>query len=215
MYDYQNLDAALAGHRVDDYGPSMTRPHYSLPDLIDTLAAMMSSFQPQLIATQDFVNTFGDGDQHGPLCHRGPRSGGARKCSRRRTILSVMRVTHNFARPKRHWLPSRHQTGRLLHVRWLRRKRLLEHGHVFDDGISGMAGAAVHRRVRTGGVVANAGFAQTVDSGVIVQLDGSMSSEQSGLPLTYEWTQTAGQPVTLSSTTIVNRPSLLLRDRLR
>ena len=35
---------------------------YILKDLIDTIAAMINSFQPQLISTQDFVSAFGGGD---------------------------------------------------------------------------------------------------------------------------------------------------------
>jgi len=43
---------------------------------------------------------------------------------------------------------------------------------------------------------ANAGSDQTVESGAIVQLDGSASSDPSGDTLTYQWTQTRGPPVT-------------------
>ena len=47
---------------------------------------------------------------------------------------------------------------------------------------------------------------QTVPGGSTVQLDGSGSSDVNGDPLTYQWTQTAGTPVTLSSTT-ASRPT--------
>jgi peptidoglycan/xylan/chitin deacetylase (PgdA/CDA1 family) len=51
--------------------------------------------------------------------------------------------------------------------------------------------------------VASAGSAQTVSAGSTVQLDGSGSSDPNGDPLTYQWTQTGGPAVTLSSGTVV------------
>lgn len=51
---------------------------------------------------------------------------------------------------------------------------------------------------------ADAGTDQTVASGSLVQLDGSGSSDSSNLPLTYQWTQTAGPSVTLDDDISVN-----------
>jgi hypothetical protein len=51
--------------------------------------------------------------------------------------------------------------------------------------------------------VADAGSAQTVSAGSTVQLDGSGSADPNGDPLTYQWTQTGGPAVTLSSATAV------------
>jgi hypothetical protein len=50
--------------------------------------------------------------------------------------------------------------------------------------------------------VADAGASQSnVDIGTTVTLDGSASSQADDHPLTYSWTQVAGPPVTLSSST--------------
>jgi len=43
---------------------------------------------------------------------------------------------------------------------------------------------------------------QTVTSGVAVTLNGALSTEPNGLPLSFAWTQTAGPSVTLSSASI-------------
>ncbi|GAB3838234.1 hypothetical protein GCM10028799_78530 [Kribbella italica] len=50
--------------------------------------------------------------------------------------------------------------------------------------------------------VANAGTAQTVNTGAAVTLDGSGSRDADNDPLTYTWTQTGGPAVTLSSRTV-------------
>jgi len=54
--------------------------------------------------------------------------------------------------------------------------------------------------------IANAGPAQTVNSGVLVTLDGTGSSDPDGSIAGYSWNQTSGPPVTLSSSTVA-RPT--------
>ncbi|MFL5249623.1 MAG: PKD domain-containing protein [Myxococcales bacterium] len=49
--------------------------------------------------------------------------------------------------------------------------------------------------------VANAGPDQSVPSGALVTLDGSASADPAGLPLGFQWSQTAGPAVVLSSPT--------------
>jgi hypothetical protein len=52
--------------------------------------------------------------------------------------------------------------------------------------------------------VADAGVDQTVQEGSLVTLDGSGSFDPDREPITYQWVQTAGPAVTLSSSTVVN-----------
>lgn len=68
----------------------------------------------------------------------------------------------------------------------------------------------------THGVVADAGYGQTVAAGAAVTLDGSGSSTESGATPTYEWVQTGGPKVTLSNPaaakptfTMLDHPTLL------
>jgi hypothetical protein len=50
--------------------------------------------------------------------------------------------------------------------------------------------------------VADAGHDQRVDEGALVTLNGSGSSDPDGLPLAYDWVQTSGTPVALSSASV-------------
>ncbi len=52
--------------------------------------------------------------------------------------------------------------------------------------------------------IANAGPNQTVNPGVLVTLNGSLSSDPNSLPLTFLWQQVAGPAVVLSSATAVS-----------
>jgi len=202
MYGYQSLMQLWQGTEstitaVDGLSS------YSLQDLINTLASMMSSFQPQLIATQDFVNTFGDGDH---MDHYAT-------ANLAQSAHEMFTSPHNFVGYEGYPTASlaANVSGNLLAT-----KQAVFYTYGGFDYMTCSSAAScsttpyaawLERQYTVGsepvGVVANAGFVQSVDSGVIAQLDGSMSSEQNGLPLTYLWTQTAGSAVTLSSTTVV------------
>jgi hypothetical protein len=59
--------------------------------------------------------------------------------------------------------------------------------------------------------IADAGPNQTVDEGKKVTLDGSNSTDPEGKNLSYQWSQVAGLPVTLSSTQVV-KPTFTAPD---
>jgi LmbE family N-acetylglucosaminyl deacetylase len=68
----------------------------------------------------------------------------------------------------------------------------------------------------THGVVADAGYGQTVSTGQQVTLDGSASSDEGGGALTYDWTQVGGPGVSLSDPhavhptfTMIGHPTVL------
>jgi hypothetical protein len=52
--------------------------------------------------------------------------------------------------------------------------------------------------------IANAGLGQAVAPNATVTLDGSLSIDPAGLPLTYQWTQVGGNAVTLNNPTTVH-----------
>ncbi len=66
---------------------------------------------------------------------------------------------------------------------------------VSDGALSSAATVAVTVEHLNHPPVANAGSAQTVNTGAVVTLDASKSSDPDGDVLSYQWTQTAGAPV--------------------
>ena len=78
---------------------------------------------------------------------------------------------------------------------------------IVNDGHSSSSPAQVVISTQYAPPTANAGANQSVTNGATVQLDGSHSTDPSGLPLTYQWTFTSiptGSAAVLSSTTGVN-----------
>jgi PKD repeat protein len=67
-----------------------------------------------------------------------------------------------------------------------------------DDGDGGVSSDTVDVTATNTAPVADAGPDQTVQKKTLVTLDGSLSFDSDGDPLTYAWTQTSGPAVTLT-----------------
>jgi LmbE family N-acetylglucosaminyl deacetylase len=175
---------------------------YTLQDLINTIAAMFASFEPQLISTLDFVNTYGDGDH---MDHY--------------AVASIVQAAHQTYSAPHSLLGyegypmtnlAANVTGTLLATK---QSVFYTYG-AFDDLTCSSAStcsvtsyaAWLQRQYTVGseevGIVANAGLNQMVTSGTLVALNGSNSTNVAGGTLAYSWTQTAGTTVSLSSASV-------------
>jgi hypothetical protein len=162
---------------------------------------MINSFGPQLIATQDFVNTFGDGDHddhyatalivqaahelytapHNLVGYMGYPDSSIAANVTGGLLASKQSVFYTYGAYDVKTCTDATSCALTSYAGWLERQYVV--------GLNGV------------GVVAVAGPAQSVASGAAVTLNGSGSSDPNKLPLTYAWTQTAGATVTLSSAT--------------
>jgi LmbE family N-acetylglucosaminyl deacetylase len=179
---------------------------YALPDLVNTLGVMMNLFQPQLIATHDYANSFGDGDHTDHyvvayLSHSAHESYSS---------------PHNFVGYEGYPTDSKEANvnGPLLATKQAVFQTYGSFDRTIESGAASFADSSyavwLRREYTVGsqpvGLVANAGFSQTMTPGAIAQLDGSKSSVQGENSLNYKWTQTSGLAVRLSSE-IVAKPT--------
>ena len=177
---------------------------YGYQDLINTLASLMQSFEPQLIATQDFTETFTSGDDHRDHIATAYFARAASKLYEAPHQLVGYEDYDTVERPQNVF-------GSLLEAKEF---AFYAYG-IHDSEVCSTEGlcagteyaAWLKRRYIVGtepvGVVANAGYAQTASPHTVVTLNGSLSGDESGHPLNYQWSQTGGPPVNLAGSTTV------------
>ena len=174
---------------------------YTKSTLVSTLTAMMSAFQAASINTQDYVGTFGDGDHsdHHAAAYFAQAATQAYSTSVAfagyldySTVDLPANVTgsdltaksnafYTYAPYDSDQCASPSACAGSDYPDWLQRQYLVTHASA---------------------PVANAGSNQTVQPGATVQLNGSGSTDPGGKSLTYQWSQTGGTAVTLSSSTV-------------
>ncbi|MGE4122813.1 MAG: PIG-L family deacetylase, partial [Solirubrobacterales bacterium] len=165
---------------------------YGYQDLIETLTAAMRSFQPQVIATQNFEGSLSGAD-HADHVATGLFTAAAQGAYGAAHRLIGYEDYESSQRPA-------NVSGALLAAKQGYFYTYGEH----DSHACAGAGACEPTEywswlarqyvaaVRITGAVANAGPDQSVASGAAVALDGSASSAEGGKALTYQWTQIAG-----------------------
>jgi LmbE family N-acetylglucosaminyl deacetylase len=174
---------------------------YDYDDLIETLAALMDSFQPRQIETQNYTQAF-VGPDHPD--HVG--SGYFVKAAQ-----ELYGDPHRLVGFEDYETASKGQNvfGGLLEAKQLAFYKYGAHDSDACSDESHCANTSYAKwllrqyvaATQTTGVVANAGYAQQeANPSTAVSLDGSQSSDESGNPLQFQWAQTGGPAVVLSGT---------------
>ena len=179
---------------------------YSKATLTATLAALMSTFQPDIIRTQDYVgNSFDHSDHlavaqftraahasytapHVLVGYQGYDTQG-RAVNVSGPVLTAKTQAYNAYGAFDTVTCGNPPVCSGSYAAWLERQYT-----VGSENGAGGGGSALP--------VADAGPDRTVASGAVVQLGGSGSSVPPGGAVTYTWTQTGGPSVVLSSGTV-------------
>src|SRR5579884_226506 len=182
---------------------------YTRQGLINTILALMQSFQPVQIRVQDYMGSYGDGDHSDHHTSAYIAQAAHQQYTTPHTFIGYMdynttlnpqNVTGTDLTNKQNafytyapYDPNVCQTEAACsgtnYQFWLQRQYTVGS----ENGGTGSYQSPT----------ANAGANQSVASNVQVQLDGSASSDPNGKALTYRWTQMGGPSVTLSSSTTV------------
>jgi LmbE family N-acetylglucosaminyl deacetylase len=171
---------------------------YGYQDLIDTLSALMSSFEPQVVATQNTQGWFGDGD-HADHTAASFFTRAAQASYPASHQLIGYEDYETLSRPENVSGPLLEAKQKAFYLYGEHDLRACAEPGVCDESpYGGWLRRQYVAAIETTGAVAIVGPKQSVASEGTVTLDGSASTA-SGAPLSYQWTQTAGPAVTLSN----------------
>lgn len=174
---------------------------FTYNSLIETLTGLMTSFEPRVIATQDFLETFSSEDHKDHVATSYLVRQAQKSYTKPHTLLGY----EGYADSSR----AENVTGTLLEAKksTFYLYGLYDEGACSEDAACGASPYAswIRRQYVVGqettGVVADAGITQNVSPGTAVTLNGSASSDESGHTLGYRWSQTSGPTVTLTAST--------------
>jgi LmbE family N-acetylglucosaminyl deacetylase len=223
LYEFQSLEKLWKKGNPGSGGPTISSitavdgsASYGYQNLIDTLAALMDSFEPRQIATQNYTEEFSGPDHSDHVGtayftraaqelydapHRLVGFEDYETSSKPQNVFDELLGAKSFAfyTYGAHDLETcadEAHCASTSYAKWLKRQYL--------------AGT------ETVGVVAHAGYIQTASADDEVTLDGSQSSDEDEDELEYDWSQTGGPTVALSdadtdspSFTIPSHPTLL------
>jgi LmbE family N-acetylglucosaminyl deacetylase len=202
LYGYQSLKKLWQG-TISSIEAVDGSTSYTRSDLITTLGALMTSYAPRWISTQDYVGTFGDGDHPDHYA----------TADFAEAAHQLYTAPHDFIGYEGYNTQTlaANVTGVLL-----TQKQNSFYSYGADDSMECYNAATcaakpesswLQRQYTVGsepvGVVADAGNIQTAAAASTVTLDGSLSSTATSM-LSYAWTQISGPAVTLANPNSVN-----------
>jgi LmbE family N-acetylglucosaminyl deacetylase len=177
---------------------------YTKSSLVSTLAGLMGTLQPDQILTQDYVGTYGGGDHSDHYSVAYFTQSAQQQYTKSHTLTGYLGypIANNPANVSGTDLTAK-QNAFYTYAAY-------DIEVAYCSTQSGCAGTEYETYLErqytvstAPAPVADAGAGQTVQVGSTVQLDGSGSTAPAGDSLTYQWSQTGGTAVTLSSTTAV------------
>ena len=202
--NYQSLQKLWTGtiSTIDAVDGSSS---YTKSSLISTLTSLMSGFQPGSIRTQDYVGTYGDGDHSDHYTVAYLTQAASQQYTTPHTLTGYSDYYTRSLPANVSGADLTAKQNAFYKYAWY------DSGASYCSTAAGCAGSescvvaatSVHRVAGSLPPVADAGPAQTVQVNSAVQLDGSGSSDPDGDTLSYQWSQTGGTAVTLSSATAV------------